>query len=444
MSPSVRPMTFVVCSHNQQILRDNLLSSPCLQTGHPHEVIVIEGASSAAEGFHYGLQKATHEVVIWVHHDVLLPEGWDRLFQQRLEEVRHRWQQVGIIGLYGMRNSGEEPVGEGRVVDRGKLLTGPSPLPCLVDSLDELLLAFPRTTPIRMDAKLGYHLYGSDAVLTARSLGMQAVVVDAPVHHNSNLILDSGNDGWWQQVATSCRYFEHKWQKVFPYSTTCFDFQPNLRLGQLLQQGLVQKDGQTRYIPSHAMWRGLIRAYPLRMNLGSGRYKRVDAINVDINSYWSPDVVADISKPLTLPSLIRCARFGEFILRPGSMREIHAHHLLEHITDLVTTMRNCLDLLEEGGTLVISVPYDLSCGAWQDPTHKRAFNENSWLYYTERHDYLGWQDACFEQIDFQVGLSQLGKELKNQGVGQEEILRTPRAVDQIGVVLRKRLLTAGK
>ncbi|MBF0611039.1 MAG: hypothetical protein G8345_04735 [Magnetococcales bacterium] len=443
MSPPVRPMTFVVCSNHPQILRDNLLSSPCLHEGHPHEIWVIEGAASAADGFHQGLHKATHDIVIWVHQDVVLPEGWDRLFQQALEKVRQRWQQVGIIGLYGKRSRGEHSVGEGRVVDRGTLLSGTSPLPCLVDSLDELLLAFPRTTPVRMDEKLGYHLYGSDAVLTARSLGLLAAVIDAPVLHNSTLDLRTSNGVWWQQVAASCRHFEQKWQGVFPYFTTCFAFQPNLGLGEHLQQGLVKQGDQTRYIHNHAMWQGMIRAFPLRMNLGSGRRKMVDAINVDINNYWSPDVVADISKPLSLPILIRCERFGEFILHPGSMREIHAHHLLEHITDQVTTMRNCLDLLAEGGILVISVPYDLSCGAWQDPTHIRAFNENSWLYYTEWHHFLGWQDACFEQIDFQMGLSQLGLELQNQGASQEEILRSPRAVDQIGVVLKKRRLTAG-
>jgi len=43
-------------------------------------------------------------------------------------------------------------------------------------------------------------------------------------------------------------------------------------------------------------------------------------------------------------------------------------------------MTNCLKLLRVGGVFKILVPYDLSYGAWQDPTHIRAFNERSWLY----------------------------------------------------------------
>jgi len=65
--------------------------------------------------------------------------------------------------------------------------------------------------------------------------------------------------------------------------------------------------------------------------------------------------------------------------------------VLEHITDLKTYMTNCLELLKVGGVMEITVPYDLSLGAWQDPTHCRAFNQNSWLYYTEWSWYLGWE-----------------------------------------------------
>lgn len=34
--------------------------------------------------------------------------------------------------------------------------------------------------------------------------------------------------------------------------------------------------------------------------------------------------------------------------------------------------------------------------AWQDPTHVRALNENSWTYYTDWFWYLGWYEHRFE------------------------------------------------
>jgi hypothetical protein len=53
----------------------------------------------------------------------------------------------------------------------------------------------------------------------------------------------------------------------------------------------------------------------------------------------------------------------------------------------------------------IHVPYDLSFGAWQDPTHLRAFNERSWWYYCQRYWYLGWSDAHFDLMQRDYGLS---------------------------------------
>jgi SAM-dependent methyltransferase len=118
--------------------------------------------------------------------------------------------------------------------------------------------------------------------------------------------------------------------------------------------------------------------------------------------------------------------------------EIIANDVLEHIPDLVTAMTNCRDLLKRGGEMHIHVPYDLSLGAWQDPTHVRAFNENSWLYYCDWSWYLGWPESekfTCTQMGFE--LSELGHELLESKMPKETVLRTPRAVDALQVILRK-------
>lgn len=112
---------------------------------------------------------------------------------------------------------------------------------------------------------------------------------------------------------------------------------------------------------------------------------------------------------------------------------ILANDVLEHVPDLVKTMTNCKDLLKDGGEMRINVPYDLSYGAWQDPTHVRAFNEKSWLYYTDWHWYLGWEDR-FHLKHLEFTLSKVVESLK---LPQDEILRTPRAVDSMYVILQK-------
>ena len=180
--------------------------------------------------------------------------------------------------------------------------------------------------------------------------------------------------------------------------------------------------------------------FPRRMNLGSGKDWREDCLNIDVNDYWRPDAVFDISKSLPAEVKLETSRFGTIALVSNCLDEILANDVLEHIPDLTTAMRSALDLLRVGGIFHIQVPYDLSFGAWQDPTHLRAFNERSWLYYTDWYWYLGWTEARFGVASLEFMLSPLGEQLKAT-LSAEELIRTPRAVDSMRVSLRKQLLS---
>ena len=173
---------------------------------------------------------------------------------------------------------------------------------------------------------------------------------------------------------------------------------------------------------------------PLTLNLGSGKDWRDDCLNADIQARVKPDWVADISR-VNFGEII-ATRFGEIQIKPYMFDKIIANDVLEHIPDLVGAVTNCKNLLKPGGEFHIHVPYELSLGAWQDPTHVRAFNENSWLYYTDWHWYLGWEDRFYmKQLAF--NLSEYGNELAEKKVTDAEILRTPRAVDSMSVILCK-------
>jgi hypothetical protein len=74
--------------------------------------------------------------------------------------------------------------------------------------------------------------------------------------------------------------------------------------------------------------------------------------------------------------------------------------VLEHVPDLPMLMTNVLGLLRLGGEFQIEVPYEKALTAWQDPTHLRALNENSWLYVTDWFWYLGWFEHRFEIAEF--------------------------------------------
>ena len=134
-------------------------------------------------------------------------------------------------------------------------------------------------------------------------------------------------------------------------------------------------------------------------------------------------------------------RFGSVSLQPGVFQEIVAMDVLEHIPELVTAMTNCLILLAEGGVMKISSPYDLSLGAWQDPTHLRAFNENSFHYYCEWFWYLGWEDHRFHKQRVDLVPTEFGQSLVDEGRPIDEVARTPRAIDSVYAELIKRPLT---
>jgi len=172
-------------------------------------------------------------------------------------------------------------------------------------------------------------------------------------------------------------------------------------------------------------------SYPRHLNLGSGKDFREDCLNADIQAIKNPDWVLDITKVPWGETI--STRFGEIKVEQGMFDSITANDVLEHIPDLVTAMTNCKDLLVEGGEFHIHVPYDLSLGAWQDPTHVRAFNENSWLYYTDWHWYLGWKDK-FVVKKLQLVKSKLAEEMN---ISDQMLTILPRMVDSMKVILVK-------
>ena len=131
------------------------------------------------------------------------------------------------------------------------------------------------------------------------------------------------------------------------------------------------------------------------VNLGSGRDYRPGWLNIDVLERAEPDLVLDLSRPLELPLSATTRQGARVVLEAGSVRRIVAGNVLEHVRDLPGLMTNALALLREGGDFDIEVPYEKAPTAWQDPTHVRAMNESSWLYYTDWFWYLGWFEHRF-------------------------------------------------
>lgn len=188
--------------------------------------------------------------------------------------------------------------------------------------------------------------------------------------------------------------------------------------------------------------RPAVRAVPTTLHVGSGKNWQPHWLNLDSDARWRPDVVFDLERPLPEDGAVTFAteRFGTITLGGDCFDEIVAQDVLEHIRDLPTAMTTLLHWLQPGGVLKIAVPYELSLGAWSDPTHVRAFNERSFDYFTKWSWYLGWRTHHFGVKHLEFVATPLGQELSAQGRSLDEVLRTPRAVEQIYVELVKQPL----
>lgn len=179
-----RPVTFVACVNDELQLGNNLLASPALEEGTPHQLLTYRGMTSAAEGLNRGLHEAEHDLVVFIQQDIYIPSWWPA-------RLRRQWDLASadtaplLAGPFGVRyrEGGREHVGH--VVDRDYLLRMPRELPARVDGLDELALIVPRDTELRVEPRVGWHLYGTDLALEVHRRGGWTAVLDLPCHHNS-------------------------------------------------------------------------------------------------------------------------------------------------------------------------------------------------------------------------------------------------------------------
>ena len=217
------PLSFLACVSDGSTLESNLLRSPCLINGSPHEMIAVKNCPSAAAGLNLGLERAQCKCVVCVHQDVYLPAGWDRCLMQQLEEAERRFGPIGVAGVYGVgaviepEDSGQPLQAEriGWVVDRGRMLRDGPELPAQVATLDELLLVVRRESGLRFDPDLGFHHYGADICLQAQERGLPVVALGALCHHNSRSV------GLPEPFYRSAEVFARKWRHRLPVATPC-------------------------------------------------------------------------------------------------------------------------------------------------------------------------------------------------------------------------------
>lgn len=201
-------MRLICASNNPMILADNLARSPLLADV---PLSVIENAPSAGRAYARGMAESAEEVLIFLHHDVYLPPGWDAVLRARIAAVAARDPDWALIGAYGVDDQarGWGPVWSsslGQIV--GHVALSPQP----VQSFDELLIILRRGSGIGWDSDLpGWHLYGTDIATQARAKGLGAYVCALPLIHN-----DGYKDNLDRGFSAAYGYLQKKWSDRLP------------------------------------------------------------------------------------------------------------------------------------------------------------------------------------------------------------------------------------
>ena len=214
-------LRFATAVSDPAVLAQRLLASPDLRPGGA-PLLAVFNAASAAQALAQALAGAAPaEWVVWVHQDVFLPAGWAARFAAALAQVLQRDPRAAVAGVYGVAGHGAALRRAGGVLDRGHPLREPAPLPCPVDSLDELLVAVRAGSGLGFEPALGFDFYGTDIVLQAQERGLTAWVVDAWCEHWSSTPRSGPlPPALAARLAASGAAFEARWARRLPVATS--------------------------------------------------------------------------------------------------------------------------------------------------------------------------------------------------------------------------------
>ena len=206
-------ITFIVPVGDEEVYRNNFLASPALAGEHPHQVIEQKGFSCSGEAYNEGLDRAVNDLIVCAHQDVVLPVNWDYQFWETVQQLNEsRWAPIGIVGCIGITRQGKAA---GHIYRHDREFSPEPELPARVETLDELLISFRKSSGLRFDQNLpSFHFYAVDMCLQAQSRGWSNMAVNVPCFHQGKNW--RGKPG---AFFVSRSYMVQKWKHLLPVQT---------------------------------------------------------------------------------------------------------------------------------------------------------------------------------------------------------------------------------
>jgi predicted SAM-dependent methyltransferase len=109
----------------------------------------------------------------------------------------------------------------------------------------------------------------------------------------------------------------------------------------------------------------------MNIDLGCGESKQPGWVGIDARDLNGVDIVCDLNKGIPIED--------------DTVDIVKASHILEHIPDTIKIMSEIWRVCKNNSQVAIAVPHYKSIGAWQDPTHVKAFTEHTFWYFDPAH-----------------------------------------------------------
>jgi hypothetical protein len=183
------PITFITIE--DPFFANNLARSPLWWNREklPHQWIILQNEKNeAVSTLYYRAQaSAMHDLMVFLHPDVFLPETWYEDFLTKLNLIEALDPDWGVLGTAGVALDWNHVYAQkvtSSITDFiGSYKTGADSIP--MQSLDEHCLVLRRGSPMFDPDLPGFDLYGADIVLSARSQGMKAYLLNTPLLHKT-------------------------------------------------------------------------------------------------------------------------------------------------------------------------------------------------------------------------------------------------------------------
>jgi hypothetical protein len=199
-------ISYIVASHDERILNDNLLAS--LDLGQDQLIIVNE--KSIAIAYNRGLRKAKNKIKCFIHHDIFIKDS--KKLRQLL--IKHCKNDAGIVGVIGSKSAEALPwwsydhCGSAFDARMGEIYFSAGNEECAL--LDGIILATAQN--IRFDESYpGYHMYDHDICRQAIEAGWSNFCLPNGsdlIFHNTKASSDVNELKHWNECV---EIYKNKW-----------------------------------------------------------------------------------------------------------------------------------------------------------------------------------------------------------------------------------------